>query len=103
MGMGIEKEEKLLISNYEHIERKQNPFLQSRTFSYYGNRRIRSHYEDNTLVRRRVNNVHIKNYKLSRTKLRDYEKRNVDHYLNNQEIKKISRRNTEKSQNRHRS
>ena len=99
MRMRTKKKRKLSTNHQEHLGRKQNPFLRFRTLSHHKNRRIRSHHESNVPVRERTNNVHVKNYKLDRTKLRNFRKRNADHYLDDQRIKKISRENTKKDQN----
>ena len=69
--MKIETEERgeFSIDNQEHFERKQNPLLRSKSLSHYKNRCIRLHDKSNSLTRRRVNNVHVKNHELNRTKL----------------------------------
>ena len=79
--MKIKRREKLPTNNKEHIGEKQNTFLQFETFTYYKNRYIRSYYKSRTFTRKRINNIHVKNYKLDRTKLQNLEKRNDDHYL----------------------
>ena len=55
--MRIKEERKLLINNKEHLERKQDPFLQFRTFSYHKNRRIELYNRNNVLTRRRIHNI----------------------------------------------
>ena len=96
MKMKIKERRKLLISNRKYIGREQSTLLQFGILSYHENRRIKSYYENSTPTRKRVNNIHVKNHESDRIKLRNYEKRNVSHHLNSQEIKKISKRNTKK-------
>ena len=69
MKMKTKERRKLSVHNRKHFKRKQDPFLQFETFSYYKNRYIRLHYRNDTLTRKRIHNVHVKDYKLNRTKL----------------------------------
>ena len=78
--MKIKKRREFSINHQEYLERKQNPLLRSGTLSHHRNRRIRPHHESNTSTKKRINNVHVKNYELDRTELRDLRKENVDHY-----------------------
>ena len=79
--MKIKEKRKFLINNQKHFKRKQNSFLQFETFSYYRNRRIELHYKNDTLIKREINNVHVKNHKLDKIKLRNFRKEDVNHYL----------------------
>ena len=88
--MRTKERKKLPTNNKKHIGRKQNTFLQSRTFTHYRNERIKLHYRNCTLIKREINSLYVKNYKLNRTELRDLKKRNNGHYLDSQEMKKIS-------------
>ena len=81
MRMEIKEKREFSINNKEHFERKQDSFLWLKTLSHYKNRHIRLHYENNVLIKRRINNVHVKNYKSNRIELRNFRKENISHYL----------------------
>ena len=63
------RKRKLSINNQKHLKRKQDPFLQFETLSYYRNGYIGLHYKNDTLTRREINNIHVKNHELDRIKL----------------------------------
>ena len=102
MKVRTKKEKELLTDNQKHFKEKQDPRLQFRTFSYHRNERIGLHYRSDTLTRERTNNIHVKDHELNGTKLQNLEKRNIDHHLNDQEMKEIPRRNTKRSQDYYR-
>ena len=83
MKMETKERRKLLKDNQKHIKRKQDSFLQSETLSYYENRRIRSYYRGNVLTKRKINSIYVENHESSWTKLRNHEKRDVNHHLSN--------------------
>ena len=89
MRVRTKERRKFLTNNQKHLERKQNPRLQFRTFPHHRNRRIESHYKNSVSIRRRINNIHVENHELSRTELWICRKRNVDHHSDSQEIEKI--------------
>ena len=69
MEIKTRKERKFLINNKKHFKKKQNTFLQFGTLLYYRNRRIGLHHKNNTLTRKRINNIHVKNHESDRTEL----------------------------------
>ena len=79
--MKKKRKRKFLINNQKHFKRKQNTFLQFEALSHHKNKRLKSHYENNVLTRKKINNIHVENHELDKTKLRDLRKRNVDYYL----------------------
>ena len=83
MKIKTKERKKLLINNKKHLKRKQNSFLQLETLSHYRNRRIRLHYKNDTLIKRRINNVYVKNHESNKIKLRNLRERNVGYYLSN--------------------
>ena len=83
MRMRTKKERKLLTNNKEHIGRKQDTFLQSRTSIHHRNGRVRSYHKSHIFTRRRTDNIPVKNHKSNRIELRNLRKENNNHHLNN--------------------
>ena len=89
MKIRTSKKKKFSANTKKHLERKQNTLLQFETFTYYKNRRVRLHYKSDTFVKERINRIQVTNNEFNKTKLRDFEKKNIDHYTDSKEITKI--------------
>ena len=53
MKMRTKKRRKFLINNQKHFEEEQDSFLQLETFFHYRNRRIRLHYRNSSLTKKK--------------------------------------------------
>ena len=69
MRVETKKRKKFLENTEKYFGGKQNTLLQFGVLTHYWNRRIRLHYRDGLVTRRRINNVQIENYELDETKL----------------------------------
>ena len=69
MKMKTRRREKLLTNTKKQFQKKQNTFLQFGTFIHYRNERVELYHENDILIKRKINNIQIKDYELNKTKL----------------------------------